>query len=83
MKIKVIGKAHLQGTSKRTGAPYNFIQVHYNGPARGVIGDAALTVNLDPSMVNFDSIVVPGDYSVEFDQRGYPVSFGPAPASGK
>lgn len=75
MKIRVIGKAHLSGTSKRTGKPYDFIQVHYNGPARDVVGLAALTVNLDPAMVSFNSIVVPGDYNVEFDQRGYPVTF--------
>ncbi len=79
MKINVIGKAHLHGTSKRTGAPYNFIQVHYNGPARGVVGLAAMTLSLDPSKVEFDSIVVPGDYNVEFDNRGYPVEFGPVP----
>lgn len=77
MKIRVIGKAHLKGTSKRTGKPYDFIQAHYNGPARDVVGLAALTVNLDPAMVNFDSIVVPGDYNVEFDNRGYPVEFAP------
>ncbi len=78
MKIDVIGKAHLQGTSRRTGNPYNFIQVHYNGPARNVVGLAALTLSLDPSMVRYDSIVVPGDYNVEFDGRGYPVAFAPA-----
>ncbi len=27
MKIKVGGKAHLAGTSKKTGKPYDFIQV--------------------------------------------------------
>ncbi len=81
MKINVIGKAHSQGTSKRTGNSYNFIQVHYNGPARNVVGLAAMTLSLDPSMVPFDSIVVPGDYNVEFDNRGYPVTF--ASASGK
>ncbi len=79
MKINVIGKAHLQGTSKRTGNPYNFIQVHYNGPVRNVVGLAAMTLSLDPSMVHFDSIVVPGDYNVEFDNRGYPVAFAPVP----
>ena len=79
MKIRVIGKAHMNGTSKRTGNPYDFIQVHYNGPARGVTGLAALTVNLDPAMVRFDSITVPGDYNVEFDNRGYPVTFEPVP----
>ena len=43
MKIKVISKAHLKGTSKKTDNPYDFIQVHYNGPARGVEDLAALT----------------------------------------
>lgn len=79
MKIRVIGKAHLKGTSKRTGKPYDFIQAHYNGPARDVTGLAALTVNLDPAMVDFNSIIVPGDYNVEFDQRGYPVVFQSVP----
>ena len=36
MKIKVIGKAHREGVSKKSGNPYNFNQVHYNGPDRGV-----------------------------------------------
>lgn len=49
MKIKVIGKAHREGVSKKSGNPYNFNQVHYNGPDRGVEGMAALTLNLDPS----------------------------------
>ena len=43
MKIKVIGKVHLKGTRKKTGNPYDFIQVYYNGPACGVEGLAALT----------------------------------------
>ena len=47
MKIKVIGKAHLQGASERTGNPYDFIQVHYMGHAPGFVGEAALTLNLD------------------------------------
>jgi len=48
MKVKVVGKARLTGISEETGNPYDFIQVHYLGRARGVIGDAALTVSLDP-----------------------------------
>jgi len=81
MKIRVIGKAHFLGTSKRTGKSYDFIQVHYNGPARDVVGLAAMTLSLDPAMVDYHNIMVPGDYNVEFDNRGYPVAF--APASGK
>jgi len=45
-----------------------------------VIGEAALTLSLDLSQARFDSIIVPGDYMVEFDNRGFPVEFGPAPA---
>lgn len=41
MKIKVIGKAHFEGTSKKTGNEYNFHQIHYIGKSRGVEGDAA------------------------------------------
>lgn len=61
MKIKVVGKAHLQGTSKKTGNPYDFIQVHYLGRAPGVIGDAALTLNLDPNMHPYEKIAIPSD----------------------
>ena len=51
MKIHVVGKAHLAGTSKKTGKPYDFIQLHYLGRARGIIGDAALTASLDPHIM--------------------------------
>lgn len=77
MIIKVIGKANFTGVSKKTGNPYNFNQVHYIGKARGVIGDAALTISLDPAMIAFSDITVGDSYEVEFDQRGYCVSFLP------
>ena len=47
MRIKVIGKARLSGTSKKTGKPYDFVQIHYNGKARGVDGLAAITLSLE------------------------------------
>lgn len=75
MKIKVFGKAHLEGISKKTGKPYNFNQVHYLGKTRGVEGQAALTLMLDPTEVPFSSIMVGEEYNVEFDNRGYPVEF--------
>lgn len=77
MKIKVIGKAHLSGTSKRTGKDYDFIQVHYNGKARGVEGMAALTLTLDPKEYPLASIGVGSEYNVEFDNRGYIQEFAP------
>lgn len=75
MKIKVIGKARLSGTSKKTGNPYDFVQVHYNGRARGVDGLAAMTLSLDPRDYPLETIQVGADYNVDFDNRGYPVEF--------
>ncbi len=81
MKIKVIGKQHMEGTSKRTGQPYNFNAIHFNGPARGVEGLAAQTVNLDPSIYPFADVVIGAEYNLEFDQRGYCVSLLPVTKS--
>ena len=75
MRIKVLGKAHLEGVSKRTGKPFDFNQIHYLGSARGVEGQAALTQSLDPVQHPIDSIKVGEDYKIEFDNRGYPVCF--------
>ena len=80
MKIKVIGKAHLEGTSKKTGKPYNFNQVHYTGKAYGVEGLAAKTLMLDPVSYPIIAIQVGVDYNVEFDDRGYVVDFSPVSA---
>lgn len=75
MKIKVYGKAHLEGVSKKTGRPYNINQIHYLGKARGVEGLAAQTLMLDPADYPLDYIAVGSEYNVEFDNRGYPVEF--------
>lgn len=81
MKIHVVGKAHLKGIAKKTQNPYDFIQLHYLGAARGVEGKAALTLSLDPGQFPYDRIAVPGDYLVDFDNRGFPVDFYPVPAA--
>lgn len=77
MRIKVYGKAHLEGIAKKTGNPYNFNQVHFLGKARGVEGLAAQTLALDPSAYPIDRIEVNREYDVEFDNRGYVVDFSP------
>ena len=79
MKIKVYGKAHLEGVSKKTGNPYNLTVLHYLGKARGVEGQAALTLMLDALTYPLSSIVVGEEYNVEFDNRGYPVEFALCP----
>lgn len=77
MVIKVIGKAHREGVAKKTGNPYNFNQVHFTGPERGVEGMAAQILNLDPSLISYDSIRIGEEYTVDFGPRGYVVSFTP------
>lgn len=77
MKIKVLGKAHLEGVSKKTGSPYNFNQIHYLGKAPGVEGQAALTASLDSTNYPFSSIVVGQEYNLEYNGRGYVVDFTP------
>lgn len=77
MKIKVVGKAHFQGTSKKTGNSYDFIRVHCLGRDSKVIGDAVLTLSLDPAQYPYEKITIPGDYNVDFDRRGFVVDFQP------
>lgn len=77
MKIKVIGKAHREGVAKKTGNPYNFNQVHFTGPDRGVEGLAAQILNLDPSTIPYADIKLNAEYEVEFNNRGYVVGFTP------
>lgn len=70
MKIKVLGKAHLKGHSDRTGRDYDFLQFHYLGTDSGVIGQAALTVSVDPGLIDYDSVVIGSTYEVDYGPRG-------------
>lgn len=78
MKIKVYGKVHLSGTSKKSGNKYDFIQLHTLVPQRGVEGQSAKTVMVDPSIINYDAIIVGKDLDVEVDFDGRIVSARPA-----
>ena len=77
MQIKVIGKSHLEGVSRKTNQPYNFNQVHFVAPAQGVEGMAAQVQALDPAIFPYDRIQIGGEYSVEYNNRGYVVAFTP------
>lgn len=77
MKIKVYGKVHLSGTSRKTGNKYDFIQLHCLVPQRGVIGEAAKVISISPDIVDFDSIIVGKSCSVEVDFDGRVISCVP------
>ena len=75
MNIKVIGKAHLEGISKKTNRSYNFNVVHYVGPQRDVEGECGQQIMLDPVKYPIGTIIVGSTYNVEFDGHGCPVDF--------
>lgn len=77
MIIKVMGKAHREGVSKRTNKPFDFNEIHYLGKGRGVEGQAALTCILDSFDYPYEKIVVGQDYNIEFDRTGFVVEFTP------
>lgn len=77
MKIKVYGKVHLFGTSKKTGNKYDFFQLHCLVPQRGVEGEAAKVISVSPDIVNYDSIIVGKSCAVEFDFDGRVISCVP------
>lgn len=70
MKIKVIGKAHLKGHSERTGKDYDFLQFHYIGHDPNVEGEAALTVSVDPGLIDFEGVKVGSLYELDYGPRG-------------
>lgn len=77
MKLKVYGKGHFFGTSKKTGNKYDFIQLHCLIPQRGIEGEAAKVVIVSPDLVNYDSIIVGKSCSVEVDFDGRVISCVP------
>ena len=79
MKIKVMGKINRKGTSKKTGNPYDFNQIHYLGYEQGVEGTACLVQNIDKSLIPLADIVIGADYNIDFNGRGFVVGFSIIP----
>lgn len=78
MKIKLAGKAHREGTSTKTGRNYNINIIHYLASVRGVEGQAAQTATLDGVEYPYDTLIVGGEYVIDYDAGGHLVDFAPA-----
>lgn len=78
MIVQIRGKQHRQGVSKKTGNQYDFWEIHYFGPRRGVTGEAAITKIVDPGLFDFEAMMLPGNYAIECDDQGDIVSLAPA-----
>lgn len=83
MTIQIFGKNHRNGISQKTGKPYDFWELHYSGPQRGVTGKAAIIKTADPGLFNFEAMAVPGEYLVEYDGQGNIINLSAVPVPGK
>ena len=77
MKVKLIGKAHREGISTRTGKPYNIITLHCMGTARNVEGQAVMHVTLNGAEHPYDQLPAGSECVVEYDSTGALVDFQP------
>lgn len=76
MRITLFGKVHRKGTSKKTGNPYDFYELHIAAPKQGVIGDGAERKIVDASFCDFDKLAL-GVYNADFDTEGNLLSLTP------
>lgn len=77
MKVKIVGKQHMKGTSKKSGTPYDFYALYCLGKSSRVEGQICITVNVRPEDSPYADAVVGSDYNLEYDQNGYLADFAP------
>jgi len=75
MKVTVIGKDHISGTSKKTGKPYDLNVVHITSKRNGVDGLAADQIMLDPKTYPLEGIQLGKAYNLDRDGRGFVCGF--------
>lgn len=78
MVVKVYGKQHCQGVSKKSGKNYDFYNLHLLVKDRNVDGLACCVKMVDPSVISFDNILVNQQYDLQTDFNGNIVSISPA-----
>lgn len=77
MKVTVLGKQNLKGTSRKTGKAFDSNVVHVSMDQNGVEGKAVQTIWLDPVTYPLPGIRVGASYNVDYDNRGFLISFTP------
>lgn len=75
MKVTVMGKEYVSGTSKRTGKDFAANVVHVTHKKNGVEGVAVDAIWLDPSTYPLFDIQVGKVYDLDRDGRGFIVGF--------
>ena len=77
MKVRVVGKESVSGTSKKTGKAFAATIVHLSFKKARCEGSAVESVWLDPADCPVADIVVGKDYNLDRDSRGYVIGFDP------
>lgn len=75
MKVTVVGKEHMSGTSKKSGKEYSNTIAHITYKKNGLDGLAADTVWLDDKTYPLASIQVGKTYDLDRDGRGFVIGF--------
>ena len=75
MKVTVMGKEYVSGTSKRTGKDFAANVVYVTHKKNGVEGVAVDSVWLDPATYPLFDIQVGKVYDLDRDGRGFIVGF--------
>lgn len=83
MVVKVIGKQHMEGTSKKSGNEYNINIVHCIGRDPQVNGFAAMNVTLNAKDYPLDTILLDKEYNLDYGPRGFVVGFTRVPEEAK
>ena len=78
MNLKIYGKAHIQGKSKKTGKDVDFYVVHLLMPDPNIEGMAAVQKTVNPSLIKYENIIVNQYYDIEPDFNGNIISFKPS-----
>ena len=77
MKVTVVGKEYVHGTSRKNGKPFEANVVHVSHKKMGVEGQAVDSIWLNVDEYPLPSIRVGGVYDVDRDSRGFLLSFDP------
>lgn len=75
MKVLVLGKEHVSGTSKKTCKAFDANVVHIAYKKSGVEGQMVESVWLDPSFIALAHIDVGKTYDLDRDGRGFVCGF--------
>lgn len=75
MLVKLIGKEHISGISKKTNKPFEANIAHILRPDKKVDGMIGDRVMLNVTDYPLDTLVLNANYNLEYNARGFVDSF--------